>query len=319
MSDQRCRIQDSAKAAKLFFMMSLLIVGIHECADGQNPLQEGGTVSLNDSIPREVQNVTITQNLGDSVPLDLPLTDSDGRPIETGYVLQGSRPVIVTLNYSDCPMLCNVQLSQLGKTLSKLDLQIGEDFDILTVSIDPAETSETATKTKNRFAKPLIAQHENVMDGWTFCTADENSINQLANILGFSYTRDERTGEYYHPAMLAFLSPKGVITRYSLDVGFEVQDLRKALIEAGQGAVGSPVDQLLLWCFSFDPSSNSYVPQAWKLMRAGGATAVILIVVFMTPYWLGSKRLPAPAEPSVEDETSAVNETTNLSSDAVDP
>ena len=307
-----------AKTVKLFFKASLLALGVQYCAVGQNALQDNGSVSLNDSIPREVRDVTITQNLGDSVPLDLPLIDSEGRPIETGYILQGTRPVIVTLNYSDCPMLCNVQLSQLSKTLSKLDLQIGEDFDILTVSIDPAESSETATKTKNKFAKPLVAQHKQVMDGWTFCTTDENTINRLASTLGFSYTRDEQTGEYYHPAMLAFLSPKGVITRYSLDVGFEVQDLRKALVEAGQGTVGSPVDQLLLWCFSFDPSSNSYVPQAWKLMRAGGATAVILIVAFMAPYWIGSKRTPATTRTSADENLNTENESTTLPSDSVD-
>lgn len=283
--------------AKRTVMMSLLFIYPSLCAPGQNALQDRESVSLNDSIPREVRDVNVTQNLGDIVPSDLQLTDSLGRDIESGYFFQGSQPVIITLNYSDCPMLCNVQLSQLSQTLAKLDLKIGEDFEILTVSIDPAESSETAAKTKQRFAEPLAKQHAKVSDGWTFCTADKKTIDRLSESLGFSYNRDEKTGEYHHPAMLAFISPQGVITRYSLEVGFEVQDLRKALVEAGQGTVGTPVDQLLLWCFSFDPSSNSYVPQAWKIMRAGGATIVVLILACMTPYWIGSKRKPAEVEP----------------------
>ncbi len=283
--------------AKRMVMLSLLFIYPSLCAPGQNALQDRESVSLNDSIPREVRDVNVTQNLGDTVPSDLALTDSMGRPIESGYFFQGSQPVIITLNYSDCPMLCNVQLSQLSQTLAKIDLKIGEDFEILTLSIDPAESSETAAKTKKRFAEPLVKQHAKVSDGWTFCTADKQTIDRLSESLGFSYNRDEKTGEYHHPAMLAFISPQGVITRYSLEVGFEVQDLRKALVEAGQGTVGTPVDQLLLWCFSFDPSSNSYVPQAWKIMRAGGATIVVLILACMTPYWIGSKRKPAEVEP----------------------
>ncbi len=306
MPTQGNREPFSVNTAVLSAFAILIAFGGLQRAVGQGALREGDTVTLNDSIPREVRDVTVTQNLGDSLPLNLPLTDSAGRAMESGYVFQGGKPVIVTLNYSDCPMLCNVQLSQLSRTLAKSDLKIGEDFEILTVSIDPKESSETSTKTKNKFAKPLTKQHPKVMDGWTFCTAEQNTIDRLSDSLGFSYTYDEKTGEYYHPAMLAFISPKGIITRYSLEVGFEIQDLRKALVEAGQGTVGSPVDQLLLWCFSFDPSSNSYVPQAWKIMRAGGATAVILIVICMTPYWIGSKRNPQieqPAEDSDADST----------------
>ncbi|MDB4678782.1 SCO family protein [Rhodopirellula sp.] len=295
-------------------MVSLLTIFGGHCAVGQGGLQNREAVSLNDSIPREVRDVTVEQKLGASIPLNLSLIDSEGREIESGYVINGQKPVIVTLNYSDCPMLCNVQLSQLSQTLSKLDLKIGEDFEMLTVSIDPKESSELASRTKKKFAEPLVAQHPNVSEGWTFCTSDFDTISLLSETLGFSYSYNEKTGEYYHPAMLAFLSPKGVITRYSLDVGFEVQDLRKALVEAGQGTVGSPVDQILLWCFSFDPSSNSYVPQAWKIMRAGGATVVVLLLVCLTPYWIGSKRNPGNGQTALDPDDSTDPELSNSQS-----
>ncbi len=155
--------------------------------------------------------------------------------------------------------------------MGELDLKIGEDFQILTVSIDPKETTETIRKTKQKYVEQLLKDHPSVDEGWEFCTAKQPIITRLADVLGFRYTYDQASGEYYHPAMLAFVSPDGVITRYSLAVAFEPEDLKKALVEAGDGTVGSPVDQFILWCFSYDPTSNSYVPQAWKIMRLGGA------------------------------------------------
>lgn len=277
------------------------------CALAQSSLQGNQGVSLNDSVPPQVRDVTVEQNLGASIPLDLPLTDSLGRQVQSGYFIDGNKPTIVTLNYSNCPMLCNVQLNQLAQSLSKMDLQIDDDFQILTVSIDPKETTETARKTKDKYVQQLLRQHPRVEEGWAFCTADQATITRLADVLGFRYTYDEKSGEYYHPAMLAFVSPEGIITRYSLQVGFEPQDLRKALIEAGEGTVGSPVDQLILWCFSFDPSSNSYVPQAWKIMRAGGAATVLLMIACLAPYWFGRKRTPsASSSDAVESESDPV-------------
>jgi protein SCO1/2 len=277
------------------------------CALAQQSLQGSSGVSLNDGVPRQVRDVTVEQKLGEQLPLDLPLVDSEGRAVDSGYYIDGNKPTIVTLNYSDCPMLCNVQLNQLASSLSKLDLQIGEDFQILTVSIDPKESTATAQKTKEKYVGQLEKQQPNASDGWAFCTADQTTITELADVLGFRYTYDQASGEYYHPAMLVFASPQGVISRYSLEVAFEPADLRKALIEAGEGTVGTPVDQLILWCFSFDPSSNSYVPQAWKIMRAGGAATVLLIVVCMAPYWIGRKRGPnkEPTDsPTTEDHSS---------------
>jgi len=268
-------------------------------------LQGNENVSLNDSVPREVENVTVVQNLGDSVSLKLKLTDSRGREVETGYFIDGNKPTIITLNYSDCPMLCNVQLNQLAKSLGELDLQIGEDFQILTVSIDPKETSEKARETKQKYVQQVLKQHPKADEGWGFCTAEQPVITEIASTLGFEYTFDEKSGEYYHPAMLAFLSPEGVISRYSLAVAFEPSDLRKALVEAGEGTVGTPVDQFVLWCFSYDPTSNSYVPEAWKIMRLAGAATVCLMLACLAPYWIGRKRSSNQDTPTpvLEDPT----------------
>lgn len=263
-----------------------------DCALAQSDVRSGSDVLLNTGIPREVRDVTVEQKLGGQIQLNLPMRDSRGQRVETGYFIDGNKPTIITLNYSDCPMLCSVQLDQLTQSLAKLDLKIGQDFQILTVSIDPKEKTEAAAKTKSKYVDMLRGSQPGAEKGWTFCTADQSIITRLADNLGFRYTYDTKSGEYYHPAMLAFVSPTGVISRYSLTVDFPPDDMRKALIEAGEGAVGTPVDQVLLWCFSYDPDSNSYVPQAWRIMRLAGAGTVGLMIACLAPYWLGRKSSP---------------------------
>lgn len=285
-----------------FLAVVLSMMGtVSNCALAQADVRSGSDVVLNNGIPREVREVTIEQKLGGSIQLNLPMTDSHGERVETGYFIDGNKPTIITLNYSDCPMLCSVQLDQLTKSLAELDLKIGEDFQILTVSINPREKPETAAKTKSKYIDMLRASQPSAEDGWAFCTAGQSVITRLADNLGFRYTYDSKSGEYYHPAMLAFVSPTGVITRYSLTVDFPPDDMRKALVEAGEGSVGNPVDQVLLWCFSYDPESNSYVPQAWRIMRLAGAGTVGLMIACLAPYWLGRKA--SPGRRKVEDDS----------------
>ena len=270
------------------FVLSVWLGGSAAVAQG---LQSGEGVELNNSVPREVQDVTVDQNLGGQVPKTLSLVDSLGRKVKSARYFDGEIPTIVTLNYSDCPMLCSVQLNALTESLDELDLKLGEDFRVLTVSIDPKEPTRKIRETKQRYVG-LLQNQPQADEGWAFCTASQAVITKLTDVLGFRYTYDEATGEYYHAAMLAFVSPDGVITRYSLAVDFPPDQLKLALVEAGDGQVGGAVDQFILWCYSFDPNKNSYVPQAWRIMRLGGALTVVLMLLVLTPYWIGRKRHP---------------------------
>lgn len=294
---------------------SLAIAALAVFVGGQRAVAQGPTlqnsdnVSLTDSVPYQVRDVTVEQKLGDRIPLNLPLIDSNGRDVKTGYFIDGKKPTIITLNYSSCPMLCSVQLNQLTKSLKEMDLRVGQDFQILTVSIDPKETSEQAKKTKNKYVDQLGDSQPAASSGWEFCTARQPIITKLTETLGFQYNYDRKSGEYYHPAMLAFISPEGVITRYSLAVDFPPEQMKKALVESGDGTVGTPVDQFILWCFSYDQNSNSYVPQAWKIMRLGGAATVGIVLACLAPYWIGRKRLPKSehdGESIATDESSHV-------------
>jgi protein SCO1/2 len=281
------------------------------CAQG---FTDNQNVIRNDGVPRQLQNVTVEQNLGGKIPTNLPLMDSSGKPIKTGYFIDGSKPTIITLNYSSCPMLCSVQLNQLAQSLRQLDMKLGKDFRILTVSIDPRETTATAAETKRNYVELLQQEQSLAEQGWSFCTASQPIITELADLLGFRYRYDRVSGEYFHPAMAAYISPDGVITRYSLDVGFEPKDMRIALVEAGNGTVGNVVDQFILWCSNFDPDRNSYVPQAWMIMKLSGAAMVGLMLACLMPYWIGRRSLPAltPSEDSgYQSESSTADEPTN--------
>lgn len=244
---------------------------------------------LNIGPPKEVENVTVDQKLGGQIPLDISLTDSMGQPVKTGYYFDSRRPVLVTLNYSDCPVLCNVQLNSLVETLNNVDLALGGDFQILTVSINSKESTERIRGTKTKYVSMLTNQ-PGAADAWHFCTARETSINRLADSLGFRYTFDKQTGQYYHPAMLAFVSPDGVISRYSLDVAFPPDQIKLSLLDASKGTIGTPVDQFIMWCFSYDAERGSYVLVAWRLMRLGALITVAILLVTLIPYWIGKRR-----------------------------
>lgn len=268
-------------------------------------LQSGAGVSLNDGVPKEVESVTVEQRLGETVPSTIELSDSLGRSLTTAELFDGTKPLLVTLNYSDCPMLCNVQLNGLVQGLQELELKVGKDFRLLSVSIDPRETTAKVRSTKERYLEQVPNQ-PGAEEDWWFCTAEQADITALADALGFHYTYDKTSKEYYHPAMLAYVSPDGVIARYSLDVAFPEEQLRLSILDAGQGKVGSPVDQFVLWCFSYDPTRNSYVLEAWRLMRLGGLLTIGLLTAALLPYWVGKRRGPTEERDTTETKTAEI-------------
>jgi protein SCO1/2 len=244
---------------------------------------------LNDGVPSEVEGVGVDQKPGEQIPLKTLVVDSQGRKVRLGDYFKGEKPVLFTLNYSSCPMLCSVQLNQLVNTLDELDLKIGQDFDLITLSIDPRETTQTIRETKQKYVE-LLPNQPTADLGWHFVTASTDEIRAMTDALGFRYKYDEFSGEYYHPAMLAFLSPQGVITRYSLDVAFPEKQMRMAIVDASEGKVGSVVDQFLMLCFRYDAERNRYVASAWKIMRLGGAVTVVGLLALLVPFWVGRWR-----------------------------
>ena len=225
----------------------------------------------------EMEGVGIVQKLDEIVPSDLAFTNSKGEPVTIADFMGGEQPFILTLNYYRCPMLCSLTLNGMIDGLRELDWSAGEQFQIVTVSIDPEEGSELASQKK----KAYLSQYdrESAVEGWSFLTGEQDQITQLAEAVGFGYRYDDNTGEYAHSSSIIFVTPEGRISRYMNDVSFKPRDLRLALVESSEGRIGSAMDTLLLFnCFQWDPESNSYIASAWKIMRLGGVVTVILVV-----------------------------------------
>jgi len=232
---------------------------------------------LSDELPAELDGVGIVQRLDEQVPLGLTFVDQTGREIVLGDLITGERPVILTLNYYKCPMLCSLTLNGLVDGLRDVELDLGSEYDIVTVSINPAEGPEIAARNRSGY---LASLGQDVPEtAWPFLTGTQENIEALASAIGFGYRFDERSGEYAHTASITFVKPDGRISKYMNDVQFSARDLRLAIVDASQGRVGSLIDTLLLFnCFQWDPEAGSFVPSAWKIMRLGAAIAAVILI-----------------------------------------
>jgi protein SCO1/2 len=221
------------------------------------------------------------QRLGEQVPLDLQFTDENGRPVRLGN-FAGARPIVLTLNYFHCPNFCSLVLDGLAERLEKFDLALGEDFQAVTVSIDPIETPVQAAAHKDR----LLRHHPlRGAESWHFLTGDPGAISALVQAVGFRYVFDPIRNEFDHPTGLVVLTPEGRVARYLYGVEFAPRDLRLALVEAAQGRVGSPIDQVLLRCYRYDPATGQYSFAALNALRWAGAATALGLGVILYVLW----------------------------------
>jgi protein SCO1/2 len=245
--------------------------------------------------PPELQGVGITEHLGAQVPLDLEFRDEEGRTVRLRDYFQGERPVILTLNYSNCPMLCSLQLNALVDGLRGLASTPGQEFVILTVSIDPHELPPRAKLTQRRYIEAYGKRE--AAAGWHFLTGREENIRALAGSVGFGYRWDEESKSFLHAAALFVLTPEGQVSRYLYGVLYEPQDLKLALLEASQGKLGTTLDRIILYCFHYDAAKGHYAPAAIVLMQAAGSLFVLVLGFFLVRRWVHDwrqGRAPAP-------------------------
>ncbi|MDY7110404.1 MAG: SCO family protein [Planctomycetota bacterium] len=250
---------------------------------------------LTEDTPEALEDVTIIDRTGNEIPLDLSFVDESGKSVALADYFRPGRPVILTLNYYRCPMLCTLTLNGMVDALNEIDWAAGEDFDIVTVSINPEEGPELATMKK----KGYLTQYDcpTAAEGWHFLTGEQANIEKLATAVGFKYRYVEETGEYAHAASIMFITPGGKVSRYMNDVMFDPKAVRLALVEASEGSIGSPVDRfMLMMCYHYDPEAGSYAFSAMKLMRLVGLLTMLAIGVVLLVLWRrGPKHEPAPA------------------------
>jgi protein SCO1/2 len=269
----------NAKGLKLAaFALALWVTPWGAHAQQDAPRQE-----RQDNVPTALEKVGIEEHLGRQMPLDLPFVTSDGRAIKLHEIIRGTRPILLTLNYADCPMLCNLQLDGLVDALRQVSLVPGKDFDLITVSINPNEQLSRTQAFKDKY----LAAYDKpeALLGWHFLKGDQDAISRVAQATGFLYTYVPSQKEYAHTAAFMLLSPEGMITRYMYGVMFEPRDLRLALVEAAEGKTGTTLDRILLYCFHFDAATGRYAPMAQNIMRLGGFITMSLLGLALGIFW----------------------------------
>jgi protein SCO1 len=228
--------------------------------------------------PELLKQVGIDQKLNQSIPLDLTFRDENGANVQLGQFF-GQKPVILTLVYYNCPMLCTQVLNGVESSLKELSTDIGKQFDVVTISIDPTE-SHVLAKTKKEMYVGMYGR-SGAAQGWHFLTGDEPQIKQLADAVGFRYAYDPDTKQFAHASVIMLLTPEGKISRYFYGIQYPTRDLRLGLVEASEGKIGSPVDQVLLFCYHYDPATGKYGLLISHFIQAGGALTVLILGIGM--------------------------------------
>jgi protein SCO1/2 len=225
--------------------------------------------------PAEViQRVAFEQRLGEVIPLDAHFRDHTGQEVPLGDYFNG-RPVILTLVYYECPMLCTLELNGLVRSLRMMDLAAGRDFDIVTVSFSPSETPELAARKRKAYLQQYGRRDAEA--GWHFLTGEQPAIEKLCQAVGFRYVDNRESGQYAHASGIVVLTPEGRIARYFYGIDYPPRDLRLGLVEASNGKIGSAVDRLMLLCYGYDPATGKYGLVIMNIIRAAGAATVLAV------------------------------------------
>ncbi len=224
--------------------------------------------------PPRLENVGIEQHLDAQIPPDLPFRDETGKIVRLGDYF-GRKPLILNLVYYNCTMLCGEALAGLASAMRLVKFDVGNEFDVITVSFDPRETPEMAAAKKkdyvNRYGRA------NAASGWHFLTGQADSINALTKAVGFQYQYDAKTNQYAHATAIMVLTPQGRISRYFYGVDFPPKDLRMGLVEASQGKIGNAVDAVLLYCYHYNPETGKYGAMVANILRIAAAVTILLL------------------------------------------
>lgn len=252
----------------VFRLGLLLVLGSGEWADTSVVYAQ-----LVEELPEALRGLDVEEHVDRQLPLELTFRNQNGAYVQLSDFCDGQRPVILSLNYSNCPMLCNLQLTGLVNALKEMKWTAGREFQVVSVSVDPLETIERAAQTQQRYLSEYGRQGAG--QGWSFLVGKQQEIQKLAEAMGvkYRYLRDRR--EYSHPAVFVLCTPDGRISRYVYGIEFPIRTLELALTEAGEGQVGSAWDRILLYCLHYDSKTGQYTAAIWKIMRLAGVMTLL--------------------------------------------
>ena len=271
-----CQKNNPITAARILFALALL-------ATSASAQMNNGVMSppANTRPPR-LENVGIEQHLDAQVPPGLTFRDDAGQTVKLGDYF-GRKPLILNLVYYNCTMLCGEALAGLASAMRLVKFDVGNEFDVVTVSFEPRETPEMAAAKK----KDYVGRYgrANAAAGWHFLTGEPDAINALTKAVGFQYQYDAKTNQYAHATAIMVLTPQGRISRYFYGVDFPPKDLRMGLVEASQGKIGNAVDAVLLYCYHYDPETGKYGAMVANILRLAAAATIVVMGSFLFILW----------------------------------
>ncbi len=255
-----------------------------------SPRKYDPTISEANGIPEALKKIGIEQKLGAQLPLDTELKDENGKLVRLGDYFKSGRPVIIAFVYYECPMLCNQVLNGLSGSLKGITFNAGTDFDVVAISFDSKE-----------FDKPEIAKNKKIgymerygrpgtEKGWHFLSGTEESIQRVTSAAGFSFEWDEKTNQFAHAAAVMVATPDGKLSRYHYGIDYAPRDIKFSLMESSQSRVGNAAEQLLLYCYHYDPASGKYGLAILNVIRLGGIATLLGLGFMAVVFWRRNKK-----------------------------
>jgi protein SCO1/2 len=249
-------------------------------------LMLGLSVRADQPLPSMLEGVGVDERIGRNIDLDLTFIAENGYPVPLRQFFHAGRPVILNLVYYKCPMLCNLVLNAQTSALREIPWTPGDQFEVVTISIDPSEGFDLAQQKR----ATLLGSYGKPAPGWHFLVDQDGHAKQLAEAIGFHYRYDERIEQYAHAAAIMILTPDGRMSRYLYGVKFKTRDLRLALTEAAEGKGKFTIEKLLLFCYHYDPQTRSYTLFATNVMRGGGILTVLILGLVLLGFWKRERR-----------------------------
>jgi protein SCO1/2 len=251
--------------------------------------KDGTSSGIVNTTPDELKGVDIVEHLGGALPRDATFRDTEGKTVKLGDFFDGKRPTLFVFAYHTCPMLCSLVLDATVKSLNDLNWTVGDEFDVVSVSIDPKDTPETATRKRAQVVESYPRAHGDTK-GWHFLVGDETEIRKVTDAVGFEYRYDARQKQYAHPAAIYLLTPEGHVARYLYGIQFPVGDVRLGLLEASEGRSITTTERFLLFCYHYDPQGKKYSLVAMNVMRLGGGITALGMGTLFTVLWARGRR-----------------------------
>lgn len=241
-------------------------------------------------MPPALQKVAIEQKLGDQLPLDTELKDENGKAVKLGDYFGKGRPVILALVYYECPMLCNEVLNGLTGSLKGISFDAGKDFDVVAISFDARENDKPDLAKNKKASYTERYAHPGTENGWHFLTGTQDSIDKVTKAAGFNYYWDDKSNQFAHAGGIMIVTPQGKLSRYFYGIDYAPKDVKFGLMESAENKVGNPAEQLLLYCYHYDPATGKYGLAILRVIRLFAIATLVGIGAMLFVFWRKNKR-----------------------------